>query len=100
MCCYMVQDLYNKCKRPINCDRGVVILGYRHDNCIDQLRTLTGLRSVVNGKNSVGNYIQGFLTSTNRFVDRKEAADIHKSNGYKVNYFNGKELDSADLYQD
>jgi hypothetical protein len=44
----------------------------------------------------VGEYIQGFLTSKNRFVDREEGAKIHMSNGHMVDFEN--RLFSEDLY--
>ncbi len=44
-----------------------------------------------------GKSIQGFLTSENRFVDRKEAAKIHVANGGKLNYSDAS-LYSEDLY--
>lgn len=61
---------------PKNCDRGLVITGHRHGQCMWVMSSLTGLRSVESGEDSVGTYIQGFLTNTNRFVDRKEGAMI------------------------
>jgi hypothetical protein len=42
---------------------------------------LTGLRSVENAEDGVGEYEQGFLTNTNRFVDREEAAQIAFDSG-------------------
>lgn len=69
-------DLPTQSMLPKNCDKGIVICGWRHGNIIGTLKALAGLRSVLSGPDSVGNYEQGFLTNTNRFVDRKEAADI------------------------
>lgn len=44
-----------------------------------------GLRTVVHGENSAGEYEQGFLTNDNRFVERAEAAEIaFKSGQIKV----------------
>jgi len=59
---------------PNNCDRGIVLCGWRHANIIAQMQATMGLRTVTNGENSVGQYEQGFLTNDNRFVDRVEAA--------------------------
>ena len=72
---------------PINCDRGVVFCGFRHPHCMYSMISVTGKRSV---ETEVGKYVQGFLTSKNRFVDRKEAWIIaeregqikHQSGGY------------------
>ena len=58
---------------PVNVDRGTVICGHRHHNCIHTLVALTGKRSVTT---EIGEYEQGFLTNLNRFVGRKEAAII------------------------
>jgi len=59
--------------RPVNCDKGLVFCGFRHPHCMYSMSSVTGLRSV---ESEVGKYTQGFLTSKNRFVDRKEAALI------------------------
>lgn len=61
---------------PKNCNKGIVLCGWRHGNIIAQMETTMGLRTVVNGEKSVGKYEQGFLTSDNRFVGRKEAAEL------------------------
>lgn len=65
--------------RPKNVDRGIVVLGYRHGQCIWTMACLTGLRTVDNGEDAAGDHEQGFLTSTNRFVERTEALAIAKS---------------------
>ena len=61
---------------PKNCDRGLVVLGHRHGQCMWTMGSLTGLRSVTNAEDGVGEYEQGFLTNTNRFVDREEGGQI------------------------
>jgi hypothetical protein len=61
---------------PKNCDKGLVVLGHRHGQCMWTMSCLTGLRSVTNALDGVGEYEQGFLTNTNRFVDRKEGGQI------------------------
>lgn len=66
---------------PKNLDKGIVITGYRHGQCIWLMYSLTGLRSVTNAEDATGESEQGFLTSKNRFVDRKEAAIIAMQNG-------------------
>lgn len=78
---------------PVNCDRGLVFCGYRHSHCMYTMVSVTGLRSV---EPEVGEYVQGFLTSKNRFVDREEGANIHISNGHKIDFEN--RLFSEDLY--
>ena len=62
--------------KPKNIDKGIVLCGWRHGDVIAQMIELKGLRTVTNGENSVGDHEQGFLTSQNRFVDRKEAYKI------------------------
>ena len=61
---------------PKNCDRGLVVLGHRHGQAMWTMSSLTGLRSVTNAEDGVGEYEQGFLTNTNRFVDREEGGKI------------------------
>lgn len=61
---------------PSNVDRGIVIAGWRHGNCIATMTSLGELRSVTFGPDSVGENVQGFITNTGRFVDRVEAAKI------------------------
>jgi hypothetical protein len=61
---------------PKNCDKGLVVLGHRHGQCMWTMSSLTGLRSVTNAEDGVGDHEQGFLTNTNRFVGREEAAQI------------------------
>lgn len=70
--------------QPINIEGGVVYCGYRHPGILQQ--KIPGVKS---GK-------QGFLTSYNRFVDRKEAANI----AYEAEQISKKKkvLYSEDLY--
>ena len=81
---------------PKNCDRGLVVTGHRHGQCMWTMGSLTGLRSVTNAEDGVGEYVQGFLTNTNRFVDRQEGAliafDADQTNGLKETLY------SEDLY--
>jgi hypothetical protein len=66
---------YKELPTPIytvrNVDKGIVFCGHRHPHCIHQMIAMTGKY-----QSEVGEYIQGFLTNTNRFVDRTEAAEI------------------------
>jgi uncharacterized protein YqgQ len=66
---------------PKNCDRGLVVLGHRHGQAMWTMSCLTGLRSVENAEDGVGEHEQGFLTNTNRFVNREEAAQIAFDSG-------------------
>jgi hypothetical protein len=56
-----------------NISEGVVICGHRHYNCILTLIYLSGYSTKTK---DCGEYEQGFLTSNNRFIGRKEAAQI------------------------
>jgi hypothetical protein len=87
-------------RNPKNITEGTVVLGHRHGDVIRNLYNLTGLRSVENGENSVGEYIQGFLTNEDRFVDRIEGAQIAmNANQIKdMDRFNPNQLFSEDLY--
>ena len=61
---------------PKNCDRGLVVLGHRHCQCMWTMSSLTGLRTCEIGEDCAGESEQGFLTNKNRFVDREEAGQI------------------------
>ena len=56
---------------PYNVDRGIVFCGWRHANCIYQAVAIMDKSS-----NELGEVEQGFLTSKNRFVNRKEGGEI------------------------
>lgn len=77
---------------------GTIIRGQRHADCI---RIACG-RMRIKKEKLVGR-TEGFITSRNRFVDRKEGykiqieAGIPSANKTNSAYF-GKELDSEDLY--
>lgn len=81
---------------PKNCDKGLVVLGHRHGQCMWTMGSLTGLRSVSNAPDGVGEYEQGFLTNKNRFVGREEAAEIAFNTGQIKEKIN--RLHSEDLY--
>jgi len=83
---------------PININKGIVFCGHRHPHCQYTMIAVTGKRSVTP---EVGEYVQGFLTSLNRFVDRKEALIIaENANQIFHNIKLDKEvgLTSEDLY--
>ena len=78
--------------RPFNCERGIVFCGLRHHNCLYQMIAITGKT-----QHQAGEEIQGFLTTKNRFVDRKEGALIWIAQGGTVEY-HSDQLFSEDLY--
>ena len=57
--------------QPGNIKTGYVVCGYRHHNCLF-------ICNSIDKQNKKNKIIQGFLTSDNRFVDRKEALEIAK----------------------
>lgn len=65
---------YNNGKKykgqPINIDQGIVTLGHRHGEAIETMILLFPKMTWYK------NYENGFLTSRNRFVNRKEAREI------------------------
>jgi hypothetical protein len=87
-----LQEVERAAHRPINTPGGVVISGHRHGHCISSIVSLTGKRLHEHGE-----HIQGFLTNKNRFVDRKEGAEIWVKNGGELKY-SENELYSEDLY--
>lgn len=79
---------------PYNVDKGIVFCGWRHSNCLYQMVAITGLRQCEAGEET-----QGFLTHTNRFVDREEGAKIALASGQiEKLQFSNTDLYSEDLY--
>ncbi len=78
--------------QPSNINSGLVLCGWRHGTIFPQIGGL-----VIERRNlGVINEIQGFLTSKNRFVERKEAGEI----AYKAGQISEPNdyLFSEDLY--
>jgi len=79
---------------PVNIDIGFVICGRRHYNCESIFKQIA---------TDIANFEQGFITNTNRFVNRKEAYKIAfdanqiigPNKGYSENEIG---LTSEDLY--
>ena len=85
---------------PKNIDTGIVSAGFRHPNCFTTLSVLFPNRDYLVVSDEERKCKQGFLTSSNRFVDRKEAAKIALEAGQitELKYGNENELYSEDLY--
>lgn len=83
---------------PVNIDRGVVVEGHRHADIIRTVLNLLGKRTVQFGENSVGQTEQGFITNTNRFVDRIEGMKIAREANQVISDTTFKELYSEDIY--
>jgi len=79
--------------RPVNCDRGIVFCAQRHLQCLYQMIAMTGKM-----QHQAGEEVQGFLTSTNRFVDRKEGMIIALQANQVINIYHSDNLFSEDLY--
>jgi len=83
--------------QPNNINSGFVVCGRRHHNCYITTYILNGNESISNRMNEAnGKAIQGFLTSKDRFIDRKEAAILATERNQIEKYTNC--LFSEDLY--
>lgn len=92
--------------QPTNIIGGVVVCGRRHHNCFTILAMLFPAKPYLN------NHVQGFITNTDRFVDRKEAykiamaakqikprtVDIELNEWFKLSEKDSEILTSEDLY--
>jgi hypothetical protein len=83
--------------KPGNISKGVVLCGHRHTDIIHQHVSLMQKRQAEMGK-----YVQGFLTNTNKFLNRSEAMKVAiaanqllEGSRFKEE---GNELYSEDLY--
>jgi hypothetical protein len=85
---YQDYELYTD--QPTNIESGFVVCGRRHHNIINTLGQKFFFRTAGH------KHIQGFITNLNRFVDRKEAAEIAYNSGQTMS--KKKELYSEDLY--
>lgn len=79
--------------QPKNIEHGLVICGRRHHNCFATFAAFH------NSPEELLKYkiTQGFLTNTDRFVDRKEALEIALKAGQTTKK-NGSILISEDIY--
>lgn len=64
-----------------NITEGYVVCGRRHHNCISINAKILGFPYSEESLKIVNTEIQGFITNTNRFVDRLEALEIAKNAG-------------------
>ena len=78
--------------QPKNIEEGYVMCGRRHNNIITLYYDLTG--KMTRRETS----IQGFITSSDRFVDRLEGNSIAIAAGQTKYNKEGEELISEDLY--
>lgn len=75
--------------KPFNIDKGIVYCGWRHHQIFEQIFTIPG---------DTFTEVQGFLTNKNRFLDRKEALELVKTNGQLTKSIIGGTLTSEDLW--
>lgn len=66
---------------PKNIESGFVICGRRHHNCISIFAKMVGFPYDEKGLKLMNTEEQGFLTNTDRFVSREEAAKIAFESG-------------------
>jgi hypothetical protein len=91
--------------QPNNINTGFIVCGRRHGNCYQTITSCAAepIRNLINSMttNELRNY-QGFMTSFDRYVDRKEAFKIAKANNQIChNLFDDIDeniLTSEDLY--
>jgi hypothetical protein len=79
-----VNDGQEHGQQPVNIDTGFVICGRRHSNCYQTIKDLKGDVSEyfksLGIRNENHREHQGFITSLDRYVDRKEGWVIAKAN--------------------
>lgn len=69
-------DNVERTSRPTNIKTGFVTCGHRHHNCIGTFAEIYGFPYNEKALEIRNTEEQGFMTSKNRFVDRKEAGII------------------------
>ena len=84
--------------QPKNIESGFVVAGRRHHNCYVTISILHKLDlskdSILKGMESV----QGFITSNDRFLNRRESYDVAVASGQIEDDSEVKRLMSEDLY--
>lgn len=85
--------------QPKNIDSGLVVCGRRHHNCFAIISAIFPEHDAL--VKNIKDHVQGFITSDNRFVDRKEALVIATKAGqleHREKYPPVSQLLSEDLY--
>ena len=80
-----VNDKKRHDQQPVNVETGFVIYGRRHNNCYQLIKDLVGdvntyFKSLEMSDDDYREH-QGFVTSLDRYVNRKEGWKIAKANG-------------------
>jgi len=60
----------------IKCPDGYIVRGHRHHDCI---RTISEIQKYKDNYKGDKNFVQGFITSKNKFVNRNKAYEIFKN---------------------
>jgi hypothetical protein len=82
--------------RPKNIVSGIVFTGRSHLRCLYQVVAMTGLKQAEHG-----DFVEGFITSEDRFVERAEAAQIALASGQiKKLQYSSTDLYSEDLLEE
>ena len=92
--------------QPKNIETGFVVTGRRHHNCYSTLQAIAdtiGMKEILKNQiERIDRDHQGFITSSDRYVDRKEGFKIAKENNQIFHKMHDKEnegvLISEDLY--
>jgi hypothetical protein len=92
------KDLPTAKYMPKNIDKGIVVEGHRHADIIRTMVNLIGKRTCTNGEDCAGESEQGFVTNTNRFVNRVEGMKIAREANQLIEETTFSELYSEDLY--
>lgn len=85
---------------PININVGFIICGHRHHNCIDTFAKMFGFPYSEEVLNLKRTEIQGFITNTNKFLNREEALVVARDANQVLDEakVSGLSLHSEDLY--
>lgn len=80
------KDFPDAVHMPKGIDKGVVVSGANHAQIIQIVKSLSGKRQAESGE-----YESGFVTSCNRYVDRKEALKIAISQNQLNEHYAGQD---------
>lgn len=89
--------------QPTNVTSGFIVCGRRHKDCYNIIPQITGLYDIIQKIPEPDRDQQGFLTSEDRFVYRKEAMVIAKAANQLLlpalhEGMEGRELSSEDIF--
>lgn len=76
-----INDKKNHYGQPENIKEGFIVCGRRHSDCYSTLKALIGedlMNRLLDSTKDISTPHQGFITSTNKYLSRKEAFVIAK----------------------